>query len=159
MTRRGPPHWWPVCGQLWPSRGQTLHLPLCVQWSEIRGVCAINWVKCILVFIPITEFQYFRGLGNTYSSAPVYWCSTKTDINGFHVRGSYLNPGVRHRQYHYMYMGKTWSYVSEICWILWWYVPQNIRKIFLAPLSYSWCHIMLCYHLYHTSYTMRNKRN
>jgi len=31
------------------------------------------------------------GIANTYSQ--VYWCSTKVDINGFHVRGSWNNQG------------------------------------------------------------------
>ena len=34
----------------------------------------------------------FRGLTNAYS--PVYWCSTKVDINGFHIRGPFTKPGV-----------------------------------------------------------------
>merc|ERR1711953_341889 len=31
------------------------------------------------------------GLSNLYSS--LYWCSTKVDINGFHIRGPYDNRG------------------------------------------------------------------
>jgi len=33
----------------------------------------------------------YGGLTNAYS--PVYWCSTKVDINGFHIRGPFSKPG------------------------------------------------------------------
>merc|ERR1712112_195437 len=33
----------------------------------------------------------YGGLTNVYS--PVYWCSTKVDINRFHIRGPYTQPG------------------------------------------------------------------
>merc|ERR1712032_266748 len=33
----------------------------------------------------------YGGLTNAYS--PVYWCSTKVDINGFHIRGPFTKPG------------------------------------------------------------------
>merc|ERR1712183_219921 len=32
-----------------------------------------------------------RGVANVYS--PVYWCSTKVDVNKFHIRGPYTEPG------------------------------------------------------------------
>merc|ERR1712226_827383 len=33
----------------------------------------------------------YGGLTNAYS--PVYWCSTKVDINSFHIRGPWSQPG------------------------------------------------------------------
>merc|ERR1711892_512458 len=35
--------------------------------------------------------QLYGGLVNVYS--PIFWCSTKVDVNGFHVRGPYDNKG------------------------------------------------------------------
>merc|ERR1711892_541620 len=38
--------------------------------------------------------QLISGLASVYSS-PTFWCSTKVDVNGFHVRGPWDNQGVR----------------------------------------------------------------
>ena len=63
----------------------------------------------MLIFV--TFLKLSRGLGNTYSSSPVFWCSTKTDINGFHVRGSYLQPGVSK---YWPLIGQYWPLVGQL---------------------------------------------
>ena len=51
-------------------------------------VCLVRVVALLQLIIPC-----FSGLTNLYTSQ-VFWCSTRVDINGFHVRGPYNNMGV-----------------------------------------------------------------
>ena len=36
---------------------------------------------------------FFSGLASVYSK-PTFWCSTKVDVNGYHVRGPWNDKGV-----------------------------------------------------------------
>ena len=81
-----------VCGLLWSCRGLSLHLPFHLRGSQIRGLCSSQRVGLSDLFDPQQLNRHCRGLSNLYSS--LYWCSTKVDINGFHIRGPYDNRGV-----------------------------------------------------------------
>ena len=82
---------------------------------------------------------------NAYS--PVYWCSTKVDINGFHIRGPFTKPGVgshhnltwqmftsSHNFTHQKYCVDFFTF-SEICWLLWPHLSQSEFCFLVWPLA------------------------
>ena len=115
-----------VCGLLWSCRGLSLHLPFHLRGSQIRGLCSSQRVGLSDLFDFQKLNRHCRGLSNLYSS--LYWCSTKVDINGFHIRGPYNNKGVCTCQF--------WIFliiivITEICWILWRHLSENHRNLLL----------------------------
>ena len=110
-----------VRGDRGPRRRPALHLPLRLQRGQIRGLRSpeeVTWclyqtwvhrrlnklspsssntaymsASCSVVSLLQLMIPCFSGLTNLYTSQ-VYWCSTRVDINGFHVRGPYNNMGV-----------------------------------------------------------------
>ena len=91
--------------------GTQLHFPVHLPWGQVQRLCTSLRVKSSMspsTWSPPWPWSWhqhchchdpgirsswsFRGLTNAYS--PVYWCSTKVDINGFHIRGPFSKPGV-----------------------------------------------------------------
>ena len=99
--------------------GSQLHFPLHLPWGQVQRLCTALWVSPHHRNYQHCQYPHhqhdpdpgirspwsFRGLTNAYS--PVYWCSTKVDINGFHIRGPFTQPGVgclhKDKCYHYLY--------------------------------------------------------
>ena len=110
-----------------PAAGSACIFPFIYEGVRYEG-CAplIGWGHSDNMNVS-RQNPHCSGLSNLYSS--LYWCSTKVDINGFHIRGPYNNKGVCTCQY--------WIFliiivvIIEICWILWRHLSENQRNLLL----------------------------